>query len=177
MSLDFTNDRSMLVQVMAWCCQATSHYLSQCWPRSLTPYGVTRPEWVNGDSGGWICQIPPISPSLWLHAWLPMPVLPLIPLTDRAARALSLEIPRIAEDYHLSATPQLSRPLELHCMEQDYSQLYPLRMSTLTHWLLDTLRTYYPQLTYWGRNKIVEIFQTTFSNAFSWIYEFRSRFH
>ena len=23
---------------MAWCCQATSHYLSQCWPRSLLPW-------------------------------------------------------------------------------------------------------------------------------------------
>ena len=32
---------------MAWCCQATSHYLKQCWPRSLPPYGVTRPQWVN----------------------------------------------------------------------------------------------------------------------------------
>ena len=31
---------------MAWC-QATSHYLSLSWPRSLSPYGVTRPEWVN----------------------------------------------------------------------------------------------------------------------------------
>ena len=31
---------------MAWCCQATSHYLSQCWPRSLSPYGVIRPQWV-----------------------------------------------------------------------------------------------------------------------------------
>ena len=27
---------------MAWCSQATSHYLNQCWPRSPTPYGVTR---------------------------------------------------------------------------------------------------------------------------------------
>ena len=44
MSLDFTNDQSILVQAMAWCCQATSHYLSQCWPRSLSPYGVTRPK-------------------------------------------------------------------------------------------------------------------------------------
>ena len=26
--------KSALVQVMAWCHQATSHYLSQCWPRS-----------------------------------------------------------------------------------------------------------------------------------------------
>ena len=36
-----------LVQVMAWCSQATSHYLSQCWPGSMSPYGVTRPQWVN----------------------------------------------------------------------------------------------------------------------------------
>ena len=47
MSLNFTDDESTLVQVMAWCHQATSHYLSQCWPRSLSPYGVTRPQWVN----------------------------------------------------------------------------------------------------------------------------------
>ena len=55
MSLDFTNDQSTLVQVMAWCRQATSHYLNPCWPRSLPPYGVTRPQWVNtlrpGQSG------------------------------------------------------------------------------------------------------------------------------
>ena len=41
------NEKSTLVQVMAWCRQATSHYLSQCWPRSLLPYGITRPQWVN----------------------------------------------------------------------------------------------------------------------------------
>ena len=29
------------------CRQATSHYLSQCWPRCLSPYDVTRPQWVN----------------------------------------------------------------------------------------------------------------------------------
>ena len=37
MSLDLTDDKSTLVQVMAWCREATSHYLSQCWPRSLLP--------------------------------------------------------------------------------------------------------------------------------------------
>ena len=47
MSLDLTDDPSALVQVMAWCRQATSHYLSQCWPRSLSPYGVTSPQRVN----------------------------------------------------------------------------------------------------------------------------------
>ena len=47
LSLDFIDDQSTLVQVMVWCRQATSHYLSQCWPRSLSPHGVTRPQCVN----------------------------------------------------------------------------------------------------------------------------------
>ena len=49
MSLNQTDnsDKSTSVQVMAWCCQATNHYLDQCWPRSLLPYWVTRPRWVN----------------------------------------------------------------------------------------------------------------------------------
>ena len=33
--LGWTDDKSTLVQVMAWCWQATSHYLSQCWPRMV----------------------------------------------------------------------------------------------------------------------------------------------
>ena len=41
------DDKSTLVQVMAWCRQATSHYLSQCWPRTMSPYGITWPQWVN----------------------------------------------------------------------------------------------------------------------------------
>ena len=45
--LDLTDDKSTLVQVMAWCRQATSHYLSQRWPRFMSSYGVTRPQWVN----------------------------------------------------------------------------------------------------------------------------------
>ena len=43
MSLDLTDDKSTLVQVMAWCRQATSHYMSPGWPSFLSPYGVTRP--------------------------------------------------------------------------------------------------------------------------------------
>ena len=44
MTLDLTDDKSTLVQVMAL--TATSHYLSQCWPRSMSPNGITRPQWV-----------------------------------------------------------------------------------------------------------------------------------
>ena len=47
MPLDLTDDKSTLVRVMAWCRQATSHYLGQFLPRSRSPYGVTRPQWVN----------------------------------------------------------------------------------------------------------------------------------
>ena len=47
MSQGFTDDKSTLVQVMARCHQAASHYLNQCWPRSKPPYGAVRPQWVN----------------------------------------------------------------------------------------------------------------------------------
>ena len=43
MPRNIVNDKSTLVQVMAWCRQATSHYLNQCWPRSMWPHGITRP--------------------------------------------------------------------------------------------------------------------------------------
>ena len=46
MLFDLIGGKSTLVQVMAWCRQAASHYPSQCWPRSLSSYGVTRPQWV-----------------------------------------------------------------------------------------------------------------------------------
>ena len=41
------DDNSTLVQAMAWCNQAPSHYLNQYRPSSLTPYGVTGSQWVN----------------------------------------------------------------------------------------------------------------------------------
>ena len=46
LSLDLTNDKSTLVQAMARCRQATSHYLGQCWPRPMASCGVTKPQWV-----------------------------------------------------------------------------------------------------------------------------------
>ena len=33
---NLTNKRSTLLQVMAWCRQAPSHYLNQCWPRKFS---------------------------------------------------------------------------------------------------------------------------------------------
>ena len=37
------DDVSTLDQVMAWC----HHYLKQCWPRFMSLYKITRPQWVN----------------------------------------------------------------------------------------------------------------------------------
>ena len=47
-----TDEKSTLFQVMAWCRQATSHYLGQCWPSFLSPYGVIMPQWVNSSLPG-----------------------------------------------------------------------------------------------------------------------------
>ena len=57
MSPDLTDDKSTLVQVMAWCHQAPSHYLSQCWPRSTSMYGINRPQWVDGCSKYASCEM------------------------------------------------------------------------------------------------------------------------
>ena len=46
--LDILPDgKPTLVQITAWYYQTTSHYLSQCRPRSILPNGITRPQWVN----------------------------------------------------------------------------------------------------------------------------------
>ena len=40
MPQNVTIQKSTLVQVMAWCHQAPSHYLSQCWPICMLPFGT-----------------------------------------------------------------------------------------------------------------------------------------
>ena len=39
MTMNPIDDKSTLAQVMAWCLNATSHYLNHCWPRSLASLG------------------------------------------------------------------------------------------------------------------------------------------
>ena len=41
MPQDITDSKSILAQVMA-----TSHHLSQCWPTSLSLYGIIRQHWI-----------------------------------------------------------------------------------------------------------------------------------
>ena len=51
MPQDPIDDKSTLVQVMVRCRQATSHYLTECWPSFITPYGVTIEE--NNHDNPW----------------------------------------------------------------------------------------------------------------------------
>ena len=67
MPLDLADDRSTMVQVMAWCRQAASHYLSQCWPGFLLPHGVTRPQWVKGLCTKQTQSSPIITPRILNH--------------------------------------------------------------------------------------------------------------
>ena len=46
MPLDNSDDKSTLVKVMAWCREATRHYLNQCWHNLMSPYCVAKPRWV-----------------------------------------------------------------------------------------------------------------------------------
>ena len=74
----FTDNKSTLVKVMAWCHQATSHYLNQCWPNMGSP-GINElkdnqttqllwcPEWKQRwqirnneqQSSSWSCRYEP----------------------------------------------------------------------------------------------------------------------
>ena len=43
---DTCDDESILVYVIAWCHQATSHNVTQCGSWSKSPYGSPMPQWV-----------------------------------------------------------------------------------------------------------------------------------
>ena len=51
MPQNLVDENSMLSQVIAWGHLATSHYLSQCWPRFMSPNGITRQQRVKTNTG------------------------------------------------------------------------------------------------------------------------------
>ena len=50
MPLNTFDDKTTLVQLMVWCNQVPSHYLNQCWPRSMLPYSITRPQLIKNNT-------------------------------------------------------------------------------------------------------------------------------
>ena len=101
---EITDHYSTLVKAMAWCRQAKKHYLSQCWPRSLAPYGVTRPQLVNLDIANhymWYEFVP-------VMAWCPLDNKPLTePMMTKMKRAIWC---------HLAT--MISRKLDEKCVGQ-----------------------------------------------------------
>ena len=66
------DDKSTLVKVMTWCCRATRHYLSQCRPRTVSVYGVTRVELLAYKTRGFVprCASLHLSSSPNEFSWL-----------------------------------------------------------------------------------------------------------
>ena len=152
MPLDLTDDKSTLVQVMAWCHQATSHYLSQCWPRPMSPFDVTRPEWVNSlQPSGAIWRHRTWSTLIQVMAWCLM-----------------------APSYHLNKCWLINHQWSLVAFTwgqvcrkcSRYLSLIWLKMTNLR------LLPHIPgasELTLLPLDKMAAISQMTYSNAFSWI--------
>ena len=45
LSQDQSDDNWTFIKLMAWCYQATCHYVDPCWFKSIPPYGTSRPRW------------------------------------------------------------------------------------------------------------------------------------
>ena len=63
---NFSDDKSTLIHIMAWCHHRTIHYLSQCWPRSMLSYGIARSQWVE-----YVLKLPALLSSLQFLRWAP----------------------------------------------------------------------------------------------------------
>ena len=58
------------LQIMDWYRQTTRRYLGQSWSGSMSPYGVTKPQWVNKCALNQICPEVPSPVAIW---WLKSP--------------------------------------------------------------------------------------------------------
>ena len=66
------DDMLKLIPVIVWDRVATSHYLRQCWVRSLSPYVVIRSQWIKCILRNTIeCRYNAVQYSKLLHKWLP----------------------------------------------------------------------------------------------------------
>ena len=74
-----TDHKSTLVRVMAWCRQATSYYLSQCWPRPqwVNPFDAESRIFPNNYINNMATDIlaPSVAMPSMVKYWLPLPCL------------------------------------------------------------------------------------------------------
>ena len=91
---------------------------------------------------------------------------------EMAAAAAVEELDRISEDFKVDISDP--EPLIKTAMTTLSSKMWAIRFAwDMPIWYFRVMF-----LTHWGRHKMAAIFQTPFSNAFSWIkkYEFRLKF-
>ena len=83
-------------------------------------------------------------------------------------------------DTVFQATPCFTLLLSGAILRYSVNLMSNIRFSAtdIITWVLRCMQDGFP-LTHWGRDKMAAIFQTTFSNAFSWMkmFKFRLRFH
>ena len=63
------DNKSITVSVMAWCHPASSRYLRQCSPKSVSPYDVPRPQRINISSGVINCLLYTVYPKECAHGF------------------------------------------------------------------------------------------------------------
>ena len=181
MPLDLIDDKSTLVQVMAWCHQATSHYLNQCWPRSMSPNNVTRPQspWKVGLQIHVVGLVQDCSNSIAnalesLQSFTK-------PSMYRCASFTCIllnHIKSIAIEIALRWMPQnFTDDRVILVWVMAWSHQAP-DLILIVMWCL-VVPIPATELTHWGRDKMDAISMDAFSNTFSWmkIYKFRLKFH
>ena len=144
-----TDDKSTLLQAMAWCHQAPSHYLSQCWPRSVSPYGITRLQRLNSSppsaahmrqwTGSALVQVM----ALRLFGTKPFPEPMLAYCRLDSWKQISVKIKSIFHLFH-------SRKCIWYCHLPKWRPLCPGGDDLKSTWVITVFKT--PYVTYWRYN-------------------------
>ena len=149
------------------------HYLNQCWPSSMTHF---MPQWVNSlwfseaqqICGSTLAQLMTccslMAPGHYLNQCWHISMVQWISSQDNFTRdAPPLNISYLKSHSNLAVTNELTSS--------------KLRNHITGKWT--PVAGFRNRLTHWGRDKMAAIFQTIFSNTFSWMkmYEFLLRFH
>ena len=67
MPQNLVDGKSTFVQIMTWCRQVPSHYLNQCWLRSLSSWGVSGTQWVKQSRWIRVNGIHDLNENLWYN--------------------------------------------------------------------------------------------------------------
>ena len=70
MPQNLVDGKSTFVQKMTWCRQVPSHYLNQCWLRSLSSCGVSGTQWVKQSRWIRVNGIHDLNENLWYNHYI-----------------------------------------------------------------------------------------------------------